>query len=163
MQQLAHRDVHGVFNRAGRRWSGRAAGRPRRARAPGRRARSAWTACCSTRPPPTRSAEPRRARLDGRAAAPALGRLAPWPDAVTTLVDDGWRVLALTPAADALDIRAVHRSTGDRVALLLGAEGPGLTAAAMARAERVRIPIADGVDSLNVGHAAAVAAWQLLA
>ena len=47
-----------------------------------------------------------------------------------TLVDDGWHVLALTPAADALDIRAVHRSTGDRVALLLGAEGPGLAAAA---------------------------------
>ena len=46
----------------------------------------------------------------------------------------------------------------DRVAVLLGAEGPGLSAATMAAAtRRVRIPIADGVDSLNVGHAAAVA------
>lgn len=90
-------------------------------------------------------------------------RLTPWPDALTALADDGWRVLALTPADDALDIRAVCRSPGDRVALLLGAEGPGLTAAAMARAERVRIPIAAGVDSLNVGHAAAVASWQLQA
>ncbi len=45
-----------------------------------------------------------------------------------------------------------------RVAVLLGAEGPGLSAAAMAAAtRRVRIPIAAGVDSLNVGHAAAVA------
>ncbi|MFN2517693.1 MAG: TrmH family RNA methyltransferase, partial [Jatrophihabitantaceae bacterium] len=39
----------------------------------------------------------------------------------------------------------------------LGAEGPGLTAAAMAGADmRVRIPMADGVDSLNVATAAAV-------
>ena len=46
----------------------------------------------------------------------------------------------------------------DRVAVLLGAEGPGLSAATMAAAtRRVRIPIAAGVDSLNVGHAAAVA------
>jgi tRNA G18 (ribose-2'-O)-methylase SpoU len=42
--------------------------------------------------------------------------------------------------------------------VLLGAEGPGLTADAMARADqRVRIPMADGVDSLNVATAAAVA------
>ena len=46
----------------------------------------------------------------------------------------------------------------ERVAVLLGAEGPGLSAGALAAADRrVRIPIADGVDSLNVGHAAAVA------
>ncbi len=90
-------------------------------------------------------------------------RLTPWPDALTALADGGWRVLALTPAPDAVDIRSVRRVPGDRIALLLGAEGPGLTAAAMARAERVRIPITAGVDSLNVGHAAAIAAWQLLA
>lgn len=90
-------------------------------------------------------------------------RATPWPDALGALGDGGWRVLALTPAADATDLRAVHRAPDDRVALLLGAEGPGLTAAAMARAERVRIPIAAGVDSLNVGHAAAVACWHLRA
>ena len=47
---------------------------------------------------------------------------------------------------------------GQRVALLLGAEGPGLTAEALAAADlRVRIPMAAGVDSLNVATAAAVA------
>jgi len=44
------------------------------------------------------------------------------------------------------------------VALLLGAEGPGLTEGALASADqRVRIPMADGVDSLNVATAAALA------
>jgi tRNA G18 (ribose-2'-O)-methylase SpoU len=44
------------------------------------------------------------------------------------------------------------------VALLLGAEGPGLSAAALARADvHVRIPMRAGADSLNVGHAAAIA------
>jgi tRNA G18 (ribose-2'-O)-methylase SpoU len=42
--------------------------------------------------------------------------------------------------------------------LLLGAEGPGLSAGALAEAEEwVRIPLAPGADSLNVGHAAAIA------
>jgi tRNA G18 (ribose-2'-O)-methylase SpoU len=44
------------------------------------------------------------------------------------------------------------------VALLVGAEGDGLSTEAMRRADlRVRIPIADGVDSLNVATAAAIA------
>ena len=47
--------------------------------------------------------------------------------------------------------------TCPRVALLVGAEGPGLTAAALAVADRhVRIPMAAGVDSLNVATAAAI-------
>ena len=46
----------------------------------------------------------------------------------------------------------------ERWAVLLGAEGPGLTDAALAAADRlVRIPMAAGVDSLNVATAAAVA------
>ena len=49
------------------------------------------------------------------------------------------------------------------VALLLGAEGKGLTEAALAAAdELVRIPMAPGVDSLNVATAAAVAFHHLL-
>jgi tRNA G18 (ribose-2'-O)-methylase SpoU len=45
----------------------------------------------------------------------------------------------------------------ERWALLLGAEGPGLSAEAMAEADAlVRIPMASGVDSLNVATAAAV-------
>ena len=50
----------------------------------------------------------------------------------------------------------------DRWAVLLGAEGPGLSAAALARADhRVAIPMASGVDSLNVATAAAVAFARL--
>jgi tRNA G18 (ribose-2'-O)-methylase SpoU len=44
------------------------------------------------------------------------------------------------------------------IALLLGAEGPGLSSAALAMAShRARIPLRPGRDSLNVGHAAAIA------
>ena len=50
----------------------------------------------------------------------------------------------------------------DRVALLLGAEGPGLSDAALAAADlRVRIPMEAGVDSLNVAAAAAVAFYAI--
>jgi tRNA G18 (ribose-2'-O)-methylase SpoU len=52
----------------------------------------------------------------------------------------------------------VRVGPGERVAVLLGAEGPGLSDAAMASAdERVRISLRPEVDSLNVGHAAAIA------
>ncbi|MFX7212903.1 TrmH family RNA methyltransferase, partial [Acinetobacter baumannii] len=51
---------------------------------------------------------------------------------------------------------------GPRVALVVGAEGPGLTAAARERCARlVRVPMAAGVDSLNVATAAAVALHHL--
>jgi tRNA G18 (ribose-2'-O)-methylase SpoU len=66
-------------------------------------------------------------------------------------------VAALTPAPDALPLAAAGLA-GVRTALLLGAEGPGLTPEALAAADlRVRIPMATGVDSLNVATAAAVA------
>jgi tRNA G18 (ribose-2'-O)-methylase SpoU len=69
---------------------------------------------------------------------------------------EGFEVVALTPAPDAEPITALQR-TG-RVALLLGAEGPGLTDDWLQGADRrIRIPLAPGVDSLNVATAAAVA------
>lgn len=81
-----------------------------------------------------------------------------WPGALTTLSDAGVSVLALTPAADAEPIGTVVRDAPDRVALLVGAEGPGLSDAALAAASRrVRIPMAAGVDSVNVATAAAIA------
>jgi tRNA G18 (ribose-2'-O)-methylase SpoU len=65
-------------------------------------------------------------------------------------------LVALTPTPDAVSIHTWRPSA--RVALLLGAEGPGLTPATQQRASvRVRIPISPDVDSLNVGHAAAIA------
>jgi len=81
----------------------------------------------------------------------------PWPGALDRLRAAGLRVAALTPAADAVPLSRAGLA-GERVALLLGAEGPGLTAEALAAADvRVRIPMATGVDSLNVATAAAVA------
>ena len=83
-----------------------------------------------------------------------------WPRALTALADDGFRVLAMTPAPDAVLLSDVVLAPQDRVALLLGAEGPGLTDEAQAAStERVRLGMADGVDSLNVGAAAAIACW----
>ena len=77
-----------------------------------------------------------------------------WPGALDRVRALGVRVVALTPDPDAPPIDALDPP----VALLLGAEGDGLSADALARADqRARIPIADGVDSLNVATAAAVA------
>jgi tRNA G18 (ribose-2'-O)-methylase SpoU len=85
-----------------------------------------------------------------------------WPAAIGELRAAGFAVLALTPAPDAVDLDSVAVGPDDKVAVLLGAEGPGLSEAAMAAADRrVRIPIREGVDSLNVGHAAAVALHHL--
>jgi tRNA G18 (ribose-2'-O)-methylase SpoU len=80
-----------------------------------------------------------------------------WPGSLDALRTAGLRVAALTPSPDAVPL-AEARLAGVRTALLLGAEGPGLTAATLAAADvAVRIPMASGVDSLNVATAAAVA------
>lgn len=92
----------------------------------------------------------------GEVFALRYARLEAWPDGLAVLADHGFQVLALTPGPPAVPIADVD--LGDRVAVLLGAEGPGLSAGALARADqRVRIPMAAGVDSLNVAAAAAVA------
>jgi tRNA G18 (ribose-2'-O)-methylase SpoU len=83
-----------------------------------------------------------------------------WPASLRPLRERGFRLLAMTPAASATPLRAVQPPP--RWAVLLGAEGPGLTAEALAVVdEQVRIPMAGGVDSLNVATAAAVAFAQL--
>ena len=80
--------------------------------------------------------------------------------AVGVLQGRGFEVLGLTPAAGAEDLRAVV--PGGRRALLVGAEGPGLSGAALAAVDRqVRITMGAGVDSLNVATAAAVALHHL--
>ncbi|MCU1426143.1 MAG: rlmB [Actinomycetia bacterium] len=85
-------------------------------------------------------------------------RAAPWPAALHELQAEGFRLVALTPAADALPIDDLVPAAGEKLALLLGAEGPGLSAETLERADlRVRIPTAPGVDSLNVSVAAAIA------
>jgi tRNA G18 (ribose-2'-O)-methylase SpoU len=98
----------------------------------------------------------------GQVFAIPYARCESWPGELIALRDAGWRVLALTPAEGALALDEVEAAPEDRLALLLGAEGPGLSDEALAAAgERVRIPMAGGVDSLNVAAAAAVAAYAL--
>jgi tRNA G18 (ribose-2'-O)-methylase SpoU len=85
-----------------------------------------------------------------------------WPDPLDGMREQGFRLLALTPAADSVSLGDLHVTNDERVAVLLGAEGPGLTAEAIARCDmRVKIPMSGGVDSLNVGAAAAIAFWEL--
>ncbi|MGW5370483.1 TrmH family RNA methyltransferase [Streptomyces sp. NPDC004009] len=89
-------------------------------------------------------------------------RLEAWPKGLDPVHEAGFSLLALTPddRARTLDEVAPHRM--DRVALMLGAEGDGLSARALAAADEwVRIPMSHGVDSLNVGAAAAVAFYAV--
>jgi tRNA G18 (ribose-2'-O)-methylase SpoU len=70
--------------------------------------------------------------------------------------------VALTPAPDAESIDDLDYRPDDRVALVLGSEGPGLTDDTLRAADRrVRIPMAGLVDSINVGSAAAVAFYAV--
>lgn len=81
-----------------------------------------------------------------------------WPDVLAALRDAGFAVVALTPRQPSVPLSAVDPAGLPRTAVLLGAEGPGLTEAALAAADlRVRIPMEPGVDSLNVATAAALA------
>lgn len=82
----------------------------------------------------------------------------PWPSSLEHLHADGWRTVALTPSAERSVDELAAELRGERLALLLGAEGPGLPERTIAAASlRARIPMASGVDSLNVATAAAVA------
>ncbi len=87
-------------------------------------------------------------------------RAASWPGALDDVRAAGFELIALTPrGAERLD----DLPRPAKPALLVGAEGPGLSSEALAAADRtVRIPMAAGVDSLNVATAAAIAMQRLL-
>lgn len=96
----------------------------------------------------------------GEVLALPYAYLPSWPQGLEDVRAAGFRVMAMTPAADAVPLEQVVLGRDDKVALLLGAEGPGLTDQAMAASDlRVRISMAREVDSLNVAAAAAVACW----
>jgi tRNA G18 (ribose-2'-O)-methylase SpoU len=96
----------------------------------------------------------------GEVFALPYGYLEAWPTGLQQVREAGFRVLAMTPAPDATRLEEVVLAEADKAALLLGAEGPGLTAEAMAASDqRVRIAMAGQVDSLNIAAAAAVGCW----
>ncbi|MCX7521592.1 RNA methyltransferase [Microbacterium sp. STN6] len=89
-------------------------------------------------------------------------RLPEWPHAVPLLHDAGFHIAALALADDAVDLDAFSADAPERVALVLGTEGDGLTRQAIEAADTVvTIPMLHGVDSLNVAAASAVALWAL--
>jgi tRNA G18 (ribose-2'-O)-methylase SpoU len=85
-----------------------------------------------------------------------------WPADLNMLRDKGFRLLAMTPAPSAPSLAdAMAGLADDRVAMLVGAEGPGLSERAMRSSDvRVRIPMSRGTDSLNVATAAALAFYE---
>lgn len=92
----------------------------------------------------------------GHVLSVPFARLGPWPEALAQLSRAGFILAALTPDPGAEPLAGA--AVPDRLALLLGAEGPGLSPDALAAADRRwRIPMTSGADSLNVVSAAAVA------
>ena len=82
-----------------------------------------------------------------------------WPAGLGILRKHGFQVVSLTPNPEAIALAAAM--SGERVALLVGAEGPGLRERTMRATDvRARIPMAPGADSLNVATAAAMAFYE---
>ena len=89
-------------------------------------------------------------------------RIDPWPGGLDVLRDAGFTVAALALADGAVSLADFAVAGHQRVALVMGTEGDGLSHSAVAAADYVvTIPMAGGVDSLNVAAASAVAIWEL--
>jgi len=87
-------------------------------------------------------------------------RIDPWPGGIAVLREAGFVTASLALSDDAVSLDDLVADPPGRLALVLGAEGHGLKAATVAAGDlTVRIPMAGGVDSLNVAAAAAVAFW----
>jgi tRNA G18 (ribose-2'-O)-methylase SpoU len=99
----------------------------------------------------------------GEVFAIPYARFEKWPADLREVSDAGFQILALTPDPSARSIDDITDiSDADKLALLLGAEGPGLSQSVLAASTAaVRIPMHNGVDSLNVAAAAAVACYAI--
>ncbi len=98
----------------------------------------------------------------GHALLVPFARAKSWPKDLKLLQEAGFRVLAMTPEPAAPSLPdAMAGLVGQRVAVLVGAEGPGLQEQTMRLSdERVRIAMSGGTDSLNVATAAALAFYE---
>lgn len=91
-----------------------------------------------------------------------FARLGRFPDGLDEVAARGFALVGMTPSVEAEPIDELGLADESKVALVLGSEGPGLTAETMARCDqRARIPLAGRADSLNVGVAAAIAFYEL--
>lgn len=89
-------------------------------------------------------------------------RIGPWDSAREELVASGFHIAALALRDDAVALRDFAAAAPERVALVVGTEGEGLTPEALAAADIVvQIPMRHGIDSLNVAAASAVAMYAL--
>jgi tRNA G18 (ribose-2'-O)-methylase SpoU len=85
-----------------------------------------------------------------------------WPGAVLQLRSLGYHFAALTPAPGSIDLAAFVPPANVKLALLVGAEGPGLSPALLAAADSsLRIPMRQGVDSLNLVVATSIAMHRM--
>ncbi len=98
----------------------------------------------------------------GHALLVPYARATYWPADLVMLKERGFRLLAMTPDSEACALpEAMAAVRDERIAVLVGAEGPGLTAAILRLSDmRVRIPMSRGTDSLNVATAAALAFYE---
>lgn len=98
----------------------------------------------------------------GEVFAVPYARFAEWPAGLAEVSAAGFSVVALTPGPDSVPLDQLDAAVRARPALLLGAEGAGLSKRALERSDvRAGIPMSGGVDSLNVAAAAAIAFWEL--
>lgn len=89
-------------------------------------------------------------------------RLPDWPEGKRLLTEAGFHLAALALSPDAVPLAEFAASAPGRLAIMLGTEGAGLSRRALAAADTiVTIPMAHGVDSLNVAATAAVALYAL--
>ena len=95
--------------------------------------------------------------------ATPFARIDPWPDGLAAVRSRGFTIVALTPRSPSEPLEEFARGARPhRLALVVGTEGAGLSAAVEASADRrVRIPIRPEVDSLNLAVATGIALSRL--
>lgn len=91
-------------------------------------------------------------------------RIEPWPGGMDALREQGWAFAAMALGDDSVSLDELAARAPERLALVMGTEGDGLGKRTVAGCDlTVRIPMAGGVDSLNVAAASAVAMYTLRA
>jgi tRNA G18 (ribose-2'-O)-methylase SpoU len=98
----------------------------------------------------------------GNVLSVPFARLPHWPHDLAAVKAEGFTLVALTPRGPAIDLSAWARRPGQRIALIVGREGDGLSVDAEGVADvRVRITMKPGIDSLNLATAAGIALYSL--